>query len=275
MAGKHCDEKGWLAASDNKTSKIWNYCKINKDEPGKVRCNLCGCVFKTGTSTSSFTNHLINVHKINFDDVNSSKNPIQSRIFPWFKLSNKSDSIEKVISRLAALDNISFKVIAESKDIQLGLVSQEYKSIPKNRQSVSCLVNAFAQNIIVGIKNETKTRLLQGERFSLTLDEYTSSRNRKYLGVTLHYNTGEYYCLGVVRIYIDSNAQGIENLLRLKLKEYDINLDKDIAALTTDGASVMLKLGRNKSTIHLQCQAHGIHLAVLDLLYKKVQILII
>ena len=53
-----------------------------------------------------------------------------------------------------------------------------------------------------------------------------------------------------------------------KLNEFGICLDSDIAAATTDGASVMKKIGKTILPTHQLCLIHGIHLAVYGILYK-------
>ena len=51
-----------------------------------------------------------------------------------------------------------------------------------------------------------------------------------------------------------------------KLSEFGLDLEKHVVACVTDGASVMVKFG---SWHHQLCYAHGIHLAVCDILYRK------
>lgn len=46
-------------------------------------------------------------------------------------------------------------------------------------------------------------------------------------------------------------------------------LETDIVAITKDGAKVMVKMGRQLPFTHQLCIAHGLHLAVMDVLYSK------
>lgn len=64
------------------------------------------------------------------------------------------------------------------------------------------------------------------------------------------------------------SEKGLE-LLNSRLAEYKFDLKNNVVAMTTDGASVMKKLGRNSGIIHQLCHLHGFHLAVSDVLYKK------
>ncbi|KAL0860167.1 hypothetical protein ABMA27_010474 [Loxostege sticticalis] len=64
-------------------------------------------------------------------------------------------------------------------------------------------------------------------------------------------------------------AETCIRLLKTKLFEFELSLDRDIVAITTDGASVMCKVGRNVEAFRQICLAHGIHLGVSDVLYRK------
>ena len=44
-----------------------------------------------------------------------------------------------------------------------------------------------------------------------------------------------------------------------------------MVATVTDGASLMVKFGKETCPEHVTCYAHTIHLAVCDVLYKKTQ----
>jgi len=58
-------------------------------------------------------------------------------------------------------------------------------------------------------------------------------------------------------------------LVEAKLKENSLSLDKDIVCVTTDGASVMTKVGKSIAPFHQLCFAHGFQLGILDVMYKK------
>jgi len=58
-------------------------------------------------------------------------------------------------------------------------------------------------------------------------------------------------------------------LLEAKLGTFNLSLSKDIVAICTDGASVMRKVGGLLEAEQQLCYAHGIQLAVVDVLYKN------
>lgn len=61
-------------------------------------------------------------------------------------------------------------------------------------------------------------------------------------------------------------AEKSVELLEIKLRELQISLP---VCICTDGASVMKKVGRLVEVEQQLCHAHGIQLAVLDVLYKS------
>ncbi|KAL1447382.1 hypothetical protein WDU94_012282, partial [Cyamophila willieti] len=64
-------------------------------------------------------------------------------------------------------------------------------------------------------------------------------------------------------------AEVCVDLLKERLACFGLSLDEDIVAIVTDGPNVMLKVGRLIPGKHQLCFAHGIYLAVCDVLYKK------
>ena len=63
-------------------------------------------------------------------------------------------------------------------------------------------------------------------------------------------------------------AERVENLVKEMLHEFGLEME-DIAAATTDGASVMKSFGRMICCVQQLCFAHDYHLAVTDFLYAR------
>lgn len=82
----------------------------------------------------------------------------------------------------------------------------------------------------------------RGMRFGLTLDDRTSVGNKRYLTVTINTET-HVLNLGMYRILRSMDAYALLDELLELLAIYDINLVEDIAGITSDGASVMIKFG--------------------------------
>ena len=106
------------------------------------------------------------------------------------------------------------------------------------------------------VKEELAELLKSNARFSVTLDEYTSNSNRRYMNVNLHYKS-KVWILGLTRIFNSMPAERAKDILEEKLKEFGIHLNDDIVAVITDGTSVMTKMGNFFKPIHQLCFAHA------------------
>lgn len=109
---------------------------------------------------------------------------------------------------------------------------------------------------------------LKSGKFSITLDEWSSMKNRRYMNINIHSLSGRTFNLGVSRINGTSSAEIAAGMVLGKLQDFELR-ETDIAASTTDGASVMVKFGRITNYIHQQSYNHAQHLAVLDVINKK------
>ena len=112
-------------------------------------------------------------------------------------------------------------------------------------------------------------RISNKNRFSISLDEWTSIKNQRYVGLNLHLNDVTLQSLGMVRIKGPLTAECCLDLTKKRLKDFGLTLQEHIVGMVTDGASVMIKTGRLSGIIHQICHSHGLHLAVCDVLFKK------
>jgi len=90
--------------------------------------------------------------------------------------------------------------------------------------------------------------------------------------MNVHGTEGEFWNLGLVRVSGSMPSEKGIQLLQNKLSQNGLSLEHDIVGVTTDGATVMTKVGRSISAHHQMCTAHGIQLGILDILYKLHQI---
>ncbi|CAG9782300.1 unnamed protein product [Diatraea saccharalis] len=59
------------------------------------------------------------------------------------------------------------------------------------------------------------------------------------------------------------------DILKKKLSEFDLDLDSDVCCVTTDDTRVMVKVGSLINSYQQLSYAHGIQLAVVDMIYKQ------
>ena len=88
------------------------------------------------------------------------------------------------------------------------------------------------------------------------------------MNINLHINKG-FINLGLERMLGSHNSNGCLELFKKKLDMFNVSLCTDVVCITTDGASVMEKLGNISPSEYQLCFAHTIHLAVVDVIYKK------
>lgn len=126
------------------------------------------------------------------------------------------------------------------------------------------------------LKSKVKRDLAElkedNHRFTSTFDEWTSSKNRRYMNVNIHTcknNKAVFWNLGLIRIYGSMPAETAVDLLKKRLSEFGLFLDDDVVNITTDGASVMTKVGRLISPLQQLCYAHGIQLSIIDCICRS------
>jgi hypothetical protein len=170
---------------------------------------------------------------------------------------------------MVALDRLPFKTIADSAVIKRGLIALGYTD-PSSDFAVRSAVKQYAEEVKMSLRVLLAEKREKGFRFSVTTDEYTSGRNRRYCCINVHLPDGKHLSIGMVRVEGSLPAERAARLLQDQLRAFDIVLERDVIAITTDGVSVMKKMGRIVCTVHQLCHAHGLHLAVCDVLYKVI-----
>lgn len=263
------------------TFSVWHYYLVDKQ--GQVaKCKQCSKEIKCcGGSTSGLHTHLKTIHKVNLKTksdtaVNTEKDassssqsqPKKITLCDYFK-SKKTEQLCEILARMVARDGLPFRIFSSSEDIRKGLVARGYQDIPKSAAIIKSMTIEYSKSVRNKIINEISTLKSKGKRFSLTFDEWTSVRNRRYLNINVHSSRGLIWNIGLARLHGRVPAEKCLEVLEIKLQEHGLNLSKDIVCISTDGASVMVKLGKLIDVAHQLCFAHGIHLAVIDVLYKK------
>ena len=131
------------------------------------------------------------------------------------------------------------------------------------------LIRSEHNDIQKGIKTEINIKVKANTRFNVTMVEYTSVRCRKCMNINV-YSQNDVINLDVVRMLKSCGAEKILQLLEKQLADFGItNMQTSIVSIVSDGASVMKKLGKISQLNHQLCYAHGVHLAVCDVLYKN------
>lgn len=151
--------------------------------------------------------------------------------------------MEERVCRMVAKDGFPFSKFITSIDLRELFESEGHK-LPSSASTIQTMVMAYGASIRKKTIGELETLKKLQKRFTLTFDEWTSLRNRRYLNLNLHLFTGgaataNIWNLGLVRIEGRFPAEACVTALEKKLQDFKIDLNLDVIAATTDGAAVM------------------------------------
>ena len=124
------------------------------------------------------------------------------------------------------------------------------------------------EDIVKTIRGELNAIKLRDGRFLITFYESTSMRNCQYMNMYVHFQGG-FRSLGMIHIQGSLNAAKAIKLVEKQLQLFGLDLNKEVVATVTDGASLIVKFGKETCPEHVTYYVHAIHLAVCDALYKK------
>lgn len=262
------------------SAPIWkHYLRDKESETAMCKITTCKKILKiSGGSTKGLHTHLQHIHNINVvtpattsSSSTSSliENPVKKpRITNYFTTTKKSDNLPEILSRMIAKDGLSIHTICNSSDIRAGLVARGFLNVPKSRNTIRKMVIDFGLEVKKYVIKTIVTKIASGQRFSLTFDEWTSTQNRRFMNLNVH-EAGKYFWnLGLVRVFGSMPAEKCIYLLKMRLIDFEIKLDKNIVGATTDGPNVMKKVGKLLPIIQQLCFAHAIQLAIISVLYS-------
>ena len=184
----------------------------------------------------------------------------------FFKKENK-ETINEVIAELVALDGLNFNQLTSSRLLQKTFKAVGYEW-PKCPNTAKKYFMAEYNKCAKIVTEELAGLIKQGTRFSVSFDESTSVRNRRFMSVNIN-DDSKIWSLGMVRVKGSMNADKAGKLVEGRLEKFGLNMPRHIVGAETDGASVMIKFGKQSRVLHSVCWAHAIHLCVMDVLYKK------
>lgn len=131
-------------------------------------------------------------------------------------------------------------------------------SIPKREKIVIAL-----ENISKDTQNEITHIMKFSSANSITFDEWTDKRERKYLGITIRsFIIGDYsdYFLDLIRLASEINDSPVHSNEILKsLLHYQLKLH-DVISCTTDNYSLMVKTTLNFGLWGIPCLCHVLYL---------------
>ncbi|UYV76771.1 hypothetical protein LAZ67_14001985 [Cordylochernes scorpioides] len=156
-------------------------------------------------------------------------------------------STDAVLARMIALDGLSFSDFITSKDLRKCLNALGHE-IPLSAETIKIKVCRYADTFREKVVRELQMEKEKGQTFSLTLDEWTSIRSKRYLNINIHSRT-KVWNLGLTRISGVVSSEQYKYVIGAKLLEFGIDFETDIVCVTTDGCAMMVKLEKKKRVV--------------------------
>lgn len=272
---------------------VWFYFLTETVNGSTAKCKKCQAVLQTkGGSTKGLLTHLLKLHEI---DVKAKRNlpseseskvgpsssctsaastsrfcfsseRKQTKIFDFFSF--KTDkSLDAQLARMVSVDNIPFSKFVTSVDLR-NLFAASGMELPNSATTIRTKVMKYCERARLMMRDKLKTCKQTGKKFTVSFDEWSSGSNKHYMNINLHHEE-RIWNLGLVRIRNSMTAETCLKVLEDRLAEYGLSLDEDIVCFVTDGSSTMIKIGKLVSPKQQLCLAHGIQLAVIDVIYKR------
>ena len=245
-----------------------------------AQCKQCSKILKTikgfikGLHTHLKTVHEIDLLKHNAarDDAKTSKN-VESEAVPRKKItdyfSHKYEkTLQDTLARITARDDMLFEIFCKSADLRECLRVRGFSDVPSSPNTMRKNVIDYSNRICSFIKDEMANQKINSKKFSLSFDEWSSTRNLRYMNIIIYGSCSKNWNLGLVRVPGTMPATKCVELVETRLRDHGLSLNSDIVCITTDGASVMTKVGQLIQAEQL-CYAHGVQLSVLNVLYKR------
>lgn len=270
-----------------KSEGVWKFF-LRSDDKVSAQCTLCPKVIKvTGGCTKGLHSHMEHCHSKALKDwldeqerakCHNAQKPgsgtcgdgqppkkVQKTMTQFFSPQD-DETVGAVISRMVAKDGLPLSVFVTSKDLRKLLVGKGF-SVPTSKSTIKAMINSYAIKIKAIVSADIQASQKCGKKLSITLDEYTSLKNRRYMNVNVH-SVESCWNLGLIRIVGSMSAQSCFQLLTSKLDEFNISIQNDVIGVTTDGPSIMVRFGTFFEAEHQLCLAHAVQLAVIDVFYK-------
>ena len=269
-----------MSIEENKQyQNVWAKFVQSDNDKNIAICNICNKrIACKGSSTTGMHRHLQGKHGMVAkhamamleENVNTKRMKYTDQTITNYLTRSNPETLEKIVSKLASLDNIPVQKITNCEFIGSSSKLRGF-DLPKYPTDVMNLIYKYCDKIEEEVRAKIKLAKSKKQKISQSIDEWTSFRNRRYLNIHIYYEGGDSDNLGLIRIHGSCPADKMIELVSSKLNLFEIDYEKDVVATTSDGASVMTRF-RSLCTEVLQlCYNHAIHLAVMNIFYSKIK----
>ena len=175
-------------------SEVWSYFKKLNNGSAECHVDKCGKVLKPGGTTTSLASHLNSQHKIfekkrkpegSLSTENTQQSKKQKSITDYL---GKYKTLEETIARLCAEEGFSYKKIATSDFLKRAMKKFfPSENIPASRRAVKRYLRSYYEKTVEETKSMISSLKKTGNKFSATLDEWTSLKNVRFINVNIHF----------------------------------------------------------------------------------------
>ena len=217
---------------ENMKSPAWKHFLCDKKN-GVSKCKICDTILKSDSSTSGLVRHLENIHKIQLQPTKTSDEPPtkKGKIEAFFAPKEKPHELQEIVAKMSAVDGFSFSAIVKSESLQYVFKKAGY-TLPKAHGALRDMAINQSKSIKTEIKSEISEAKKAGIRMSITNDESTSTRNRRYMNINAHFQS-VFKSLGMSRVHGSLPGEKCAELVLKRLEDYGIDL-KMVVCFTTD-----------------------------------------
>ncbi len=246
---------------------IWDFLTSLEDEKNVARCKKCGKKLKCGGgSTSGLNRHLQGQHGIDKNNFQEylPKLDRENTLHPF--ILQKHSVPQQIMTKLIVLDRIPLNTIVRSTSLRF-LFEQLSFNLPNSSTTLNSSITKQALNLKMFYKDEIMLLINKGKKFSISFDEYTGINTIKYLNLNLHLDSEKFWILGIINIHGSGTAEKLCTIIKNRLNEYNLIIEKHIVACVSDGASVCKKVVNLLNVEHHICYLHSLHLGIIESLY--------
>ncbi|CAG7656076.1 unnamed protein product, partial [Allacma fusca] len=104
--------------------------------------------------------------------------------------------MDSLVAELVAKDGIYFNTIAKTRPLRRHFNS-EFGQLPSSHVTIRRRFVKFAEDIKCAKKKTIQACIKAGGKYSITLDDWTSGNNMRYLNVNIHDSNSEFVNLGL------------------------------------------------------------------------------
>ena len=187
-------------------STAWSFFqKTTIDGKTKAKCPRCKDIL--GANTTGLKSHALTKHGVDVDKLSSviEATKDQPPITNYLQII-KQDTLPALCARLCVKDGFPFSAVATSDDIQRWISSDKIGKTPQTHHTVRRHVMAFAEDAKKAYKIAIKSAKQSDGLLAISFDEWTSKRNRRYMGLLVHSATDVWH-LGLIRIHGSTDHQ--------------------------------------------------------------------